>query len=75
MCTAVKCRICGKMTWTGCGRHVEQVLRGVPQGQRCQGHDSQAAAPPARTTTATQTQEQTAQQGMFARLFGRSRDN
>jgi hypothetical protein len=72
MCTAVKCRICGKTTWSGCGRHVDQVLRGVPQSQRCQGHDRQSAAVSA-TTTATQTE--TVQQGMFARLFGRGRDN
>ncbi len=39
MCRAVKCRICGKTTWAGCGDHVEQVLGSVPHDQRCQGHD------------------------------------
>lgn len=39
MCQAATCRICGKTTWAGCGQHVDQVMRGVPQGQRCQGHE------------------------------------
>jgi hypothetical protein len=32
------CRKCGKTGWAGCGRHVEQVLAGVPRDQRCAGH-------------------------------------
>jgi hypothetical protein len=28
-------RMCGKATDRGCGRHVEQVLAGVPRSQRC----------------------------------------
>lgn len=35
MCHQVTCKICGKATWTGCGRHQEQVLRGIPASQRC----------------------------------------
>lgn len=42
MCRAVKCRTCGKMTWAGCGLHVEQVLGGVPDRDRCQGHPESA---------------------------------
>jgi len=38
MCRAVVCGKCGRTTWAGCGRHVDQVLAGVPDGQRCQGH-------------------------------------
>ncbi len=38
MCRAVRCRQCGKTTWAGCGQHVDQVLRGVPSAQRCDGH-------------------------------------
>ena len=41
MCRAVKCRVCGKTTWAGCGQHVDQVMRGVPQDQRCPGHEQQ----------------------------------
>lgn len=35
MCTRVTCRICGKATYSGCGRHVDSVLRGVPADERC----------------------------------------
>ena len=38
MCRAVKCRTCGKTTWSGCGRHVAQVKAGVPSGNWCAGH-------------------------------------
>ncbi len=38
MCRAVTCRQCGKTTWAGCGQHVDQVMRGVPNSQRCPGH-------------------------------------
>lgn len=38
MCHAVRCRKCDKTTWAGCGAHVNQVLAGVPQSQRCEGH-------------------------------------
>jgi len=36
MCRRVTCSRCGKATYTGCGQHVEEVLSGVPAGQRCQ---------------------------------------
>jgi hypothetical protein len=39
MCRAVSCRVCGKTTWAGCGQHVDQVMRGVPNAQRCPGHE------------------------------------
>ncbi len=38
MCYAVTCKKCGKTTWSGCGQHVDQVMRGVPRSQRCDGH-------------------------------------
>jgi hypothetical protein len=38
MCRAVKCRICGKTTWAGCGSHIAAVKAGVPAGQWCDGH-------------------------------------
>lgn len=38
MCYAVTCKKCGKTTWSGCGQHVDQVMRGVPRSQRCEGH-------------------------------------
>ena len=39
MCRAVRCRICGMVTWVGCGDHVEEALAGVPVADRCPGHD------------------------------------
>ena len=44
MCRIVTCHTCGKITWAGCGRHVSQVLAGVPAAQRCPGHASEPAA-------------------------------
>src|SRR6476619_6939080 len=35
MCTRVTCRACGKATYAGWGGHVDAVLRGVPEDQRC----------------------------------------
>lgn len=40
MCHPVLCPICGKVTWEGCGEHVEQALAGVPDEQRCEGHSA-----------------------------------
>jgi hypothetical protein len=37
MCKAVKCRTCGKTTWSGCGRYISQVKAGVLAGNRCAG--------------------------------------
>ncbi len=36
MCSRVRCRACGRATWAGCGAHIEQALRGVPESERCQ---------------------------------------
>ncbi|QKT05925.1 hypothetical protein HUN08_00995 [Gordonia sp. X0973] len=38
MCQAVRCRICGKTTWSGCGSHVDEVRASVPADQWCEGH-------------------------------------
>lgn len=35
MCSPIRCSTCGKVTWTGCGQHVEEALAGVPENQRC----------------------------------------
>jgi hypothetical protein len=35
MCQRITCRTCGKAGYVGCGRHVEQVLAGVPAAYRC----------------------------------------
>ena len=35
MCFPIRCPRCGKVTWDGCGMHVEEVLASVEQAQRC----------------------------------------
>lgn len=35
MCRKVVCPDCKKPTWVGCGKHVEEALKDVPQDQRC----------------------------------------
>lgn len=35
MCSRVNCRKCGKVTYSGCGQHLDQVFAGVSQNQRC----------------------------------------
>jgi len=29
------CITCGKPTWKGCGKHIEQALKDVPEDERC----------------------------------------
>ncbi|CAF0825333.1 unnamed protein product [Adineta ricciae] len=35
MCMKTECKECGKPTWKGCGKHIEQALKDVPQDERC----------------------------------------
>jgi len=44
MCQQATCRTCGKITWRGCGSHVDQVMRGVPASRRCEGHPKEPGA-------------------------------
>jgi hypothetical protein len=57
MCTRITCADCGKPGYTGCGAHVEQVLRGVPPEQRCRCREERA-------------DKQKAQPSWRERLFG-----
>lgn len=36
MCRQAVCGSCSKVTWRGCGQHVDQVMAGVPAAKRCQ---------------------------------------
>lgn len=38
MCRPVKCRQCDRITWAGCGAHVDQVRATVPADNWCDGH-------------------------------------
>jgi hypothetical protein len=35
MCSPVRCNNCGKITWAGCGEHVESVMADVQVERRC----------------------------------------
>ena len=61
MCRATTCRVCGKTTWAGCGQHVQEVRRGVPAAQWCNGKHFEDKIAEARG----------ARPGFLARLFGR----
>jgi len=37
------CADCGKMTWRGCGKHVEQVMKDVKEEDRCKCKDEEPA--------------------------------
>ncbi|KAJ4830240.1 hypothetical protein Tsubulata_037660 [Turnera subulata] len=39
MCYKKTCASCGKTTWGGCGKHVQSVYKGIPQGQHCLCHE------------------------------------
>jgi len=54
MCRQTTCKVCKKATWTGCGQHKNEVLRGIPSNQRCK---------------CTQA-EKDAAKGWFAKLLG-----
>ena len=43
MCRPVRCSVCGKTTWAGCGDHIEEALAGVALADRCPGHPAPAA--------------------------------
>jgi len=59
MCHPVKCQVCGKTTWAGCGQHIAQVKASVPKDQWCDGKHTQAEIDAARQA-----------KGLFGRLFG-----
>lgn len=42
MCSPVTCQICGKTTWRGCGKHIDQVRVQVPPDQWRPGHEEEA---------------------------------
>ncbi len=58
MCSATRCRVCGKTTWAGCGQHVAQVKASVPKANWCGGKHTEAEIQAAKPV------------GIFSRLFG-----
>jgi hypothetical protein len=45
MCSRVTCPTCGKPSYVGCGRHVEQVLGDVPRDERCRCREAMQTEP------------------------------
>ena len=35
MCRPTTCKVCGKTTWKGCGKHIDSVKEQVPPDQWC----------------------------------------
>ena len=62
MCQKVTCSRCGKATWSGCGLHIEEALRGVPASQRCMCSSSAATQTSGGATDSS---------GLFSRIFSR----
>ena len=44
MCRPATCPSCSKVTWAGCGQHVDQVMAGVPRQQQCTCNEQQQPA-------------------------------
>ena len=57
MCSPATCSRCNKVTWSGCGQHVDDVMRNVPKDRQC--------------TCESTASSGTGSSGLFARLFGR----
>lgn len=35
MCTVANCKKCGRKTWSGCGKHLDELKKQVPEKDRC----------------------------------------
>jgi len=35
MCSPVQCSTCKKITWSGCGQHIEEALAGFAKNEIC----------------------------------------
>ena len=67
MCRAVRCKTCGRTTWSGCGQHIASVKARVPAGQWCPGEHGEADK--ANKTDASKSSNNP---GFVRRIFGRS---
>ena len=45
MCSPALCETCNKVTWAGCGQHIEEALEGVPEEQLCKCEANQLETP------------------------------
>jgi len=35
MCIKIKCKKCFNITWSGCGKHLENLFKNIPHNMRC----------------------------------------
>ncbi len=40
MCSPVNCPTCEKITWQGCGQHIDDVFAGLSEDQICKCDES-----------------------------------
>lgn len=40
MCFLIKCTSCNKTTWKGCGKHIKDLAKKVPESDRCKCKNS-----------------------------------
>ncbi len=45
MCSPARCSTCGKITWRGCGMHVDSVMSQFPVSERCTCRETHNTAP------------------------------
>ena len=38
MCQKVQCSKCNMPTWRGCGQHIDDCLKDLPEADRCPGY-------------------------------------
>ena len=46
MCRRIECSKCGRPSYAGCGRHIEQVLGDVRPEDRCRCHEERPSDTP-----------------------------
>lgn len=64
MCRPTTCRTCKKITWAGCGQHVDMVRSTVPASNWCNGKHTPAQLAEAQAAKAERG-------NFFTRLFNR----
>ena len=57
MCMKVECNTCEKPTWKGCGKHIEEALKDVPEDERCKCSRDSPVAKTTATTVVKETEE------------------
>jgi len=45
MCKKIGCKACGKYTWVGCGKHIDEAMDGVEPWDKCTNWEKGYAHP------------------------------